>query len=185
MELENNVDQPVKESTGIDNQPATWTYEVNGKNMTPEEIINSYNSLQGEFTKKSQKLSEYEKQGSELDEVKQKADQAEKAERIRAEEEVFNTFKTTFGSLSETQLKAIRDLQSIDNTKSFEDIAKSYWMINEAQLAKSKNNRTVMWNNIWVKWNEKQEVTISEKARKIHNLKTPEQRAEILSNMNL
>ena len=175
MDSENTTEQLEKDSTASTEQSSGTDNE-----LSFEELQANYKSLQWEFTKKSQRLSELEKQGSEFDEVKQKAEQAEKAEKIREEEEVFNTFKSDFSSLSETQLKAIRDLKSLDTTKTFEDIAKNYWMLNEAQLQRSKNGRQIMGNNIWVKWNEKQEKpVISDRARRIHNIKAPEKLAEI------
>ena len=111
---------------------------------------------------------------------------SEYSDKIRAEEEVFNTFKSDFGTLSNTQLKAIRDLQSIDADKTFEEVAKNYGMLNEAQLQRSKNGRQIMGNNIWVKWNEKQEKAfISERARKRLNIKSSERLAEIKESFGL
>jgi hypothetical protein len=55
-------------------------------------------------------------------------------------------------------------------------------MLDEAQLQRSKVNRQVMWNNIWVKGNQKQEVILSDKAIRIHNIKSSEKLAEIRSN---
>jgi hypothetical protein len=128
MELDKTKDQTSnEESNSSDNQTDdTNNIEVNGQNMSPEKLLESYNALQGKMTQITQENSTLKKQGSETDEVKQKAENAEKAEKIRAEEEVFNTFKTDFTTLSETQLKAIRDLQAINTDKSLEEIAKSY-----------------------------------------------------------
>lgn len=184
MELENNVDQTSGESNGGNNQPDT-TYKVNWQDMSGDNLLESYNNLQKEFTTKSQKLSEYEKQGNNADEVKQKAEQAEKADKVRAEEEVFNTFKSDYPTLSEYQLKTIRDLQTVDTSKSFDDIAKSYGMLDEAQIERSRGNRAVMWNNIWVKSNQAPEVIITEAARRAHNLQSQEKLAEIKNTFGL
>jgi len=63
MELDKTTGQPVTTDPKVnDNQPSeNKTYTVNGKEMTPEQVIESYNNLQSEFTKKSQRLSAYEK----------------------------------------------------------------------------------------------------------------------------
>jgi len=65
-ELDKTKGQPGNtDPTGGNNQPSeNKTYTVNGKEMTPEQVIESYNNLQSEFTKKSQRLSEYEKGNS-------------------------------------------------------------------------------------------------------------------------
>lgn len=183
MDSENNQEQPAKDSTVNPEQS-----ENNNPDNKPsyEDLEKNFKSLQWEFTKKSQRLSEFEKQGDSIDEAKKKAAEAEYSDKIRAEEDVFNTFKTDFNALSNTQLKAIRDLQSIDTDKSFEEVAKNYWMLNEAQLQRSKNGRQIMGNNIWVKWNEKQEkAVVSERARKRLNIKSPERLAEIKESFGL
>jgi hypothetical protein len=61
MELETNIDQPETESEVKDNQPENKLYSVNGKEISGDDLLNNYNNLQKEFTKKSQKVSEYEK----------------------------------------------------------------------------------------------------------------------------
>jgi hypothetical protein len=94
--------------------------------MTPEQIIESYNNLQSEFTKKSQKLAEYEKTGDSKEELEKKAKEHELTEKVKKEEENFNMFKSDFKSLSESQFKALRDLQKINSDKSLEEIAKEY-----------------------------------------------------------
>jgi len=54
-------EQPVKDSA----EQTDWqTFSVNGQDMTADKLLDSYNNLQKEFTKKSQKLSDYEKLGS-------------------------------------------------------------------------------------------------------------------------
>lgn len=185
MEFEENKDQPWEESNNPENQPAAWKYKVNWKEMTPEQIIESYNNLQSEFTKKSQKLSEYEKQGDSKEELEKKARELENTEKVKKEEENYNMFKSEFKTLSESQFKALRDLQKVNPDKSLEDIAKEYWMLDEAQINRAKSNRVLMWNNIWVKSGKKEEVTISDYAIKAHNLKSAEKIAEIRSNFGL
>ena len=164
---------------------STVTSEQSENKPTYEDLEKNYKSLQWEFTKKSQSLAEYEKKGTDSDELKQKAENADKAEKIREEEGVFNTFKSDFTSLSEYQLKTIRDLQSMDSSKSFEDIAKSYWMLDEAKIEKSRTSRQVMGNSIWVKSDKKDTVVLSSKAIRTHNIKSAEQLADIKSQYNL
>ena len=177
MDSEHNQEQLEKDSAVNPEQSET--------KITYEDLEKNYKSLQWEFTKKSQALSEYEKKGTQSDDNKQKADMADKAEKVREEEGVFNTFKSDYTSLSEYQLRTIRDLQSMDTTKSFEDIAKSYGMLDEAMVDKSKTNRQVMGNSIWVKSGAKDTVTLSTKAIRTHNIKSAEQLADIKSNYNL
>lgn len=174
----------VKDQEQLEKDSAV-TPEQSENKPSYEDLEKNYKSLQWEFTKKSQTLSEYEKKGTESDEHKLKAELADKAEKVRADEEVFNTFKTDYTSLSEYQLKTIRDLQSMDTTKSFEDVAKSYWMLDEARIEKSKMNRQVMGNSIWVKSDKKETLTLSSKAIRTHNIKSAEQLADIKSKYNL
>lgn len=177
MDSETNQEQLAKDST--------VSAEQSENKISYEDLEKNYKSLQWEFTKKSQSLAEFEKKGTESDDNKQKAENADKAEKIREEETVFNTFKSDFTSLSEYQLKTIRDLQSMDTTKSFEDIAKSYGMLDEAMVDKSKTNRQVMGNSIWVKSGTKETVTLSTKAIRTHNIKSADELADIRSKFSL
>lgn len=177
MDSENNQEQLETDSTVITEQSEN--------KPTYEDLLKSSKHFQSELSKSNVKLSEYEKKGTDSDELKQKAENADKAEKIREEEGVFSTFKSDFTSLSEYQLKTIRDLQSMDTSKSFEDIAKSYGMLDEARIEKSKMNRQVMGNSIWVKSDKKETLILSTKAIRTHNIKSAEQLADIKSNYNL
>jgi len=181
MDSEKNQEQLEKDSTVNVEQP-----NQQDNKLSYEDLEKSYKFTQSELSKTKNELSWYKEKGVEIDEVKQKAELVEKAEQVKKEEEVFNAFKTEFTSLSETQLKSIRDLNSLHPEKSFEETARHYDMINDAQLEKSKYGKSIMWNNIWVKQKSSEEkIEISDRARRIHNIKSPERIAEIKDKFGL
>lgn len=57
----NQDSQDVEQSTDSNNQSADGTYVVGDRTLSADEVYKEYQNLQRDYTKKSQKLSEYEK----------------------------------------------------------------------------------------------------------------------------
>lgn len=184
MELENNADQPWTESGVNDNQPEGKTYFVNGRDMTAEEVVADHKQLQKTLTEKFQAKAEDDKKIKKVDDAEKTLEDAEKDKTVRAQQESFNEFKTEFSTLSNSQFKIVSDLQA-NSDKTFEEIAKDYWMIDEAQLERSRANRWISWETFALPNKPQVKVEISDALRRKVNYKTPEQRSEIMREMNL
>ncbi len=173
MELQNTDEQALDLETSDEtiNQP---TYNINGIEMTADKLAESYKNLQSDYTKKSQKLSEYEKQ-------KETIDFTAKETEIKKVESEFNDFKSTFTVLSETQCKAIRDLKAINPNKSYEDIAKDYGMLQEAQIVKAKSVKWVIWGTFALPDNKTEKIELSDYAKKMLKITPNQNKDDFLS----
>jgi hypothetical protein len=58
-------------------------------------------------------------------------------------------------------------------------------MLNEAQITKAKGNRGVMWNNIALNSDKKEQYIIPEKTKRRLKLKSSEELSDIMSRNNL
>lgn len=160
MELDKTTDQPLAES-GADNQPDTNTDSNtidlgNGETVTLDELKSGY--MKGkDYTKKTQELSKQkeELQLSDTDlalvETLKKAgfatvDEMANYKREQSDKEELWNFVWSSG-LSETQLKMVVDLKKVNPDASYWDIAKNYWLIDEAKLNKVKGWMAIKWNS--------------------------------------
>ncbi len=163
MELEKTTDQPwTEESQSNDNQPETNNDSDNaidlgnGEKVTLDELKAGY--MKGsDYTKKTQELSEKKK---DLDlsaedlkaiDVLKKAwfamtDELANFKKEQSDKEDFTNFIWAT-DLSENQLKAVKDLRQVNPDKSYAEIAKEYWYIDEAKLNKFKGNASIKWNS--------------------------------------
>lgn len=156
MEFDNNNVQP-SEDTAIDSkQPESGdgnVFEVNGETVSLEELKNGY-MRQGDYTKKTQELAKEKKSKAEAEDQelspederfislveKQgyiKKDTLDMIESNRQKEATFKEFSTTYTSLNDGQLQAIKELAKVWG-KTYEEVATDYWFLEEARLAKSK-----------------------------------------------
>jgi len=170
-ELDKKVEQTQEwDSTGSDNQPTNSTFSVNGQDMTWEQLLDSYNNLQKEFTQRNQKTADEKKNpwdveleqtkkilkdmgfatNEELDEFKTFKSDIESKQSKDAEDKEFNDFTSEFKTLSETQKVILKDLKQLHKDKDYSEILKTTWFIDQAQLEKSKWNSKVLWGNIWL-----------------------------------
>lgn len=162
MELDKTKDQLEKESKGTNNQPETNKDGKdaidlgNGKTVTLEELKAGY--MKGsDYTKKTQELSEKKKELNFSEEDLKAIDVLKKAwfatvdeianfKKEQADKEEFTNFVWAI-DLSETQLKMVKDLKKINPDKTYWDIAKDYWLIDEAKLNKFKGNNSIKWDS--------------------------------------
>lgn len=191
MELENTTDQTQDEkSTSDDNQLDTNkdsgdnTVDLgNGQTVTLDELKAGY--MKGsDYTKKTQELSEKKKELDLSEEDLKAIDILKKAwfasvddianfKKEQSDKEDFSNFVWAT-DLSETQLKAVKDLRQVNPNKSYAEIAKEYWYIDEAKLNRFKGNSSIKWNSFALP--EKQEQFKVDVTKAGYN---PEQAAEV------
>ena len=191
-------------STAWDNQPSTQTYSVNGQEMTWDKLLESYNNLQTEFTKKSQKLSEFEKSNSnpeleqtkkvlldmwfttkeQIEELKQFKDQVLTEKQKQEQEQEFNEFVWKYNTLSDSQKDIIRDLKKVHSDKDYLEILKTTNFLDQALLEKSKTGWDIKGDSLWIPQPEKKEEINPKVARKFW-LKSKSEIDEIKSKFNL
>lgn len=209
MELDKTTGQPVKaDPKAWDNQPSeNKTYTVNGQEITAEKLIENYNSLQWEFTKKSQKLSEYEKgndwkddeldktkqiikdmgftTAEELTDLKKFKDDVLAKEATSVKNKEFTDFTGQFNTLSDSQKSILKDLKTVYPDKSYGDILKTTNFIDQSLLEKSKGTQ-VMWGwNIWLSKPKEVPKSISSTIAKKMNIKSSSDVTDIRSKFNL
>lgn len=160
MELDKTTDQPLEES-GDDNQPEANADSAaidlgNGEKVTLEELKSGY--MKGkDYTKKTQELSKKkeELQLSDKDlalvETLKKAgiatvDALDNYKKEQADKEEFSNFAWS-ADLSEAQLKMVIDLKKVNIDLSYWDIAKNYWLIDEAKLNRVKWGMSIKWSS--------------------------------------
>lgn len=208
MELDTTTGQPVQTapSSGDNQPPENKTYTVNGKEVTAEALIENYNSLQSEFTKKSQKLSEYEKSNtweqSEVDKTKAilkdmgfttkdeledfkkfQSDIISKEEKAK-EDKVFDDFSSKFNTLTSAQKGIIKDLKKLHTEKDYNDVLKMTGFIDQSLLEKSKTWMVMGWDNIWLT-QPKEIQSINPKIAKRMNLKDSGKISDIRNKFNI
>lgn len=160
MELDKTTDQPLGES-GDDNQPETNPGSDaidlgNGDTVTLEELKSGY--MKGkDYTKKTQELSKQKEELKLSDkelalvETFTKAgfatvDELANFKKEQADKEEFSNFAWA-ADLSETQLKMVIDLKKVNPDASYWDIAKDYWLIDEAKLNRVKGGMSIKWSS--------------------------------------
>ena len=72
----------------------------------------------------------------------------------QADKEDLQNF-TWIADLSENQLKMVKDLKKVNPDKSYADLAKEYWIIDEAKLSKYKWNPNIKGNSFALPKEEK------------------------------
>jgi len=174
MELENNTEQPTMDSNVTANQPnadngdsvmnQTVTLS-DGKEVSVEELTKGY-MRQEDYTKKTQEVAKQKKSYSEEDtkamELLKEAgfatlDDIKSFKHEQDVKEEYNTFKHSFNTLNDTQLKTVQALKQSNPNKSYEDIAQEFWIIDEVNLQRSKWS-SIKGNNIGIPQQEKKEV---------------------------
>lgn len=190
-----------------DNQPGgKQTYTVNGQEMTGDQILESYNNLQSEFTKKSQKLAEYEKGNSweddelsrtkevlkemgfatveELKELKDFKDTVLTKEQQAKADQEFDNFASKFNSLNDSQKSILKDLKKVYPDQDYQEILKKTGFVDQSLLEKSKAGQVVGWDNIWLP-TQKEKPSINPVVAKRLNLKPSSELQDIRSKFNI
>jgi len=112
-----------------------------------------------------------------------KEDTASEKARIAADQE-FDSFAVNF-SLSDSQKVILKDLKKVHTDKSYEDILKSTWFVEQSLLEKAKISWGVKGNSLWIPESKKEEVLISPTAARKLNLKPASELNKIKSQFNL
>lgn len=186
MEFENNGVQPQAETTSSnDNQPneVKETFEVSGKQMTPEELKKSYLSLHKEFTKRSQELAEFKKSNNSGEHVtREELEEIKQAQTIKAQkEQEAQEFANTFGDLPEKEQKLLKALKKSNPDASYDDIATEYGIISDVELKRAKSNKALVWSKTLGLPSKKAQPALADKIRFKHNYKTSDQINEVRS----
>lgn len=174
MELKENKEQPIKDSSITDNQPNAddkgsemdQTHTLSdGTEVSTEELKNGY-MRQSDYTKKTTALAEEKKSYSDEDQAAmdllKKAgfatmDDIKAFWEKQATEQELDTFKHSFHTLNAAQLKTVQDLKKVNPDKSYEQIAEDYGIIDEVNLQRAKWG-SIRGNNLWIPQPEKKEV---------------------------
>ncbi len=125
-----STDQPIEESTQDDTSTTQEVkIDVNGRELTPNELADEYKRLQGEFTRKSQKLSAFEKA-------------AQWEEEQPKEENGGDEIKNALNLLRENGVLTREDLEAEKKQEAF--------FTRNSELAERKNAITKLANADWI-----------------------------------
>lgn len=170
MDLEKKVEQPTKDSADTSKQPdannGSKAIDLgNGQEVTQDELIKGY-LRQQDYTKKTQELSKKKEELNLSDEdletfKKLKAsgfatvDELESFKKEQAEKEDYTNFVSNV-ELSENQLKLVSDLKKVNPEKSYQEIAKDYWIIDQAKIDRVKGIWSFKWNSFAIPASEEE-----------------------------
>ena len=139
-----NWDQPAKESKIL---------EVNWQKLTPEQLLVNYKSLQAQFTRKTQELSETKKR-NELSEEDQKA-----VDFLRQNDFLTKQDLEGYAAQRQQEVKLSEIINSNPNLQTFEtaikDLSKNTWLAPEDVIEKYGFNSTDKLSKAKWQWDVK------------------------------
>lgn len=205
MDSKENLEQPWTDSGAWNEQPSNpdKIKLADGSEVTIDELKSWY-MRQSDYTKKTQTLAEQKKSADnpELDQTKKilkdmwfatvdeiadlkkfKEESMTEKQKQTAEKE-FNDFASQF-TLDESQKNILKDLKKVHTDKSYDDILKSTWFIEQSKLEKAKTSWWVVWwEKLWIPI-KKEEPSINPKVAKKFWLKSKWELEDIKSKFNL
>jgi len=206
MESKENLEQLETDSGTWKEQPSNPDNIklADGSEVTIDELKSWY-MRQSDYTKKTTALAEEKKSADnpELDQTKKilkdmwfaTVEEISDLKKFKeefltdkqklAQENEFNDFANDFKSLSDNQKTILKDLKKVYTDKSYKDILKETWFVDQALLDKAKTSwGVVWWASLWIP-EKKEEISISPKVAKKFWIKSKWELEDIKSKFNL
>ncbi len=206
MDSKENLEQLETDSGAWQEQPSNpdTIKLADGSEVTIDELKSWY-LRQSDYTKKTQALAEEKKSADnpeldqtkkilkdmwfatteELSELKKFKEDIMTEKQKAAQDNEFNEFTNNFTSLSDSQKSILKDLKKVYTDKSYKDILKETWFVDQALLEKAKTSWGVVWGAmLWIP-EKKEEVSVNPRVARKFWLKSKWELADLRSQFNL